>query len=428
MGGVETWMVSLCGMLRARGHECELFFFNHGPMEQHLPTDIPAHFGDIGDLLKLVSTGGFELVHANSTDWHAGVAAVRSTGVPLVLTSHGRSTPAWNRENCDALVSCSRWEAEEHLAQTGIPVRTVLNGIDTARFKAVEVAETVGPPIVAWIGRGINVEQKRIDKLAAIAPFLHQSGIRLHLVEPYGPEEVAKVAPEAARALQAVASFWDAVPVEKMADFYLEVAASGGCVLSTSAFEGLPLTLIEAQAAGCPVTGPDVRGVNECIDPERGGRLYPFEMEAEELARLLLKTLGDKEEMRWRRAECTAFVRERFSLERMCDDYLKIYEEALPGRRKSFSRARALFEMMPRLGWKGYLEQCWSGGHCQYSASRRLAGEGEWRLARVAARSAFFTAPTLFMRPARALHLLRTELRSIFPTKTDAEAVQTKAL
>lgn len=421
MGGVETWMVSLSSMLRARGHDCELFFFTHGPMEQNLPPDLPAHFGDLADCLKLVSARRFDIVHANSTDWHVGIAAVRALGPRLVLTSHGRSVPTWNTANCDALVSCSRWEALEQEALTGVPHRTVLNGIDTERFTPLEVTETQGPPVVAWIGRGVNVEQKRIDKLAAIAPFLQRKGVRLHLVEPYGPEEVARVAPEAVSALLPAASFWGAVPVERMADFYREVAATGGCVLSTSSFEGLPLTLLEAQACGCPAIGPDVRGVNECIKAERGGVLYPFEMEAEELANLVLSTLGDEEGMRRRRAACVEFARNEFSLERMAGEYLKIYEEALGSRRKSFSGSRSLMGLMPKLGWSGLLEHCWSGGHCQYRASIRLAEEGEWRLAQVAARAALSTCPTLYARPPRALQLFKTELRSTFAGKAAPE-------
>lgn len=417
MGGVETWMVSLSSMLRARGHDCELFFFNHGPMERNLPEDVTAHFGDLADLLKLVHSKGFELVHANSTDWHTGIAAVRLLGVKLVLTSHGRNVPTWNPLNSDALVSCSRWEAEEQRKQTGVLVETVLNGIDIERFKAAEVNETKGPPIVAWIGRGVNVEQKRIDKLAGIAPLLHKAGLRLHLVEPYGPDEVSKVAPEAVNALRGVADFWAAVPVEKMAGFYLEVAASGGCVLSTSSFEGLPLTLLEAQAAGCPAIGPDVRGVNECISPEHGGILYPFEIGAEELSALIIKTLGNEDEMRWRRSASEKFAREEFSLERMTGDYLKIYEKAMRSPRQGFSTERSLFGVWPKLGWKGYLEHCWSGGHCQYLASQKLAAQGEWRLAEIAARSALSSCPTLFTRPQRAFHLLKTELWSKFSSK-----------
>ena len=427
MGGVETWMISLSSRLRARGHDCELFFFNHGPMERNLPRELPVHFGDLSDLLKLVRSRGFELVHANNTDWHVGVGAVRSLGAKLVLTSHGRSAPTWNSANCDALVSCCRWEAEEQQSLTGVSFQTVLNGIDTKRFTPAPVAETTGPPIVAWVGRGVNVEQKRIDKLAAIAPDLHQSGIRLRLVEAYGPEEVAKVAPEAVRALLPVAEFWGAVPVERMADFYREVAASGGCVISTSSFEGLPLTLLEAQACGCPAIGPDVRGVNECIDPEHGGVLYPFEMEARELAALVIETLGDKSEMRKRREACERFAREQFSLERMAREYLEIYEQVLKNGSKSFSQAGSLFGLMPRLGWRGFIEHCWSGGHSQYLASLKLSEQGEWKLASQAARSALFTCPTLFTRPPRALHLLKTQLRSKFPPVAEESARSPRA-
>jgi hypothetical protein len=76
---------------------------------------------------------------------------------------------------------------------------------------------------------------------------------------------------------------------------------------------------------------------------------------------------------------------------------------------------------MPRLGWRGYLEHCWSGGHSQYGASRRLAEQGRWRLASVAARSALFTCPTLFTRPSRALHLLKTQLRANVSSKAAPE-------
>jgi hypothetical protein len=144
-------------------------------------------------------------------------------------------------------------------------------------------------------------------------------------------------------------------------------------------------------------------------------------MEAGQLARLVIETLGNSDEMRRRRKACATFAREQFSLDRMTGEYLKIYEEALRARSKSFSGGRSLFDLMPRLGWKGYLEYCWSGGHCQYSASRRLAEQGEWRLASVAGRSALFTCPTLFTRPLRAFHLLKTQLRAKFYAKAEPE-------
>ncbi len=418
MGGVETLMLALAAILRSYGHQCELFFFNHGPLEQYLPADCAAHFGSLADCLKLVDAQGFDVVHANSTDWHVGISAVSGTRARLVLTSHGRSVPTWNSTNCDALASCCQWEGDEQQAFTDLKIRYVPNGIDTDRFRPDEKAAPSSPPIVAWVGRGNDLTQKRIDKLALIAPALREAGVRLWLVEPYGPEEVAKVSPESAHALLSTADFWGAVPLAKMPAFFQEVAASCGCLISTSSFEGLPLTLLEAQACGCPVIGPDVRGVNECVDPEHGGLLYPFEMESGQLAALVLDTLSDTKKMEWRREACVRYARERFCLQRMAQDYLSVYQETLQQKRRTpLAGARNWLQLTRALGWRGYLEHCWLAGHRQYEASRELAERGELDLALLAARSALATCPSLYARPARLSHLLRIGMRQRFSSR-----------
>ncbi len=412
MGGVETLMIALASALKSHGHQCEIFFFNHGPMEQYLPADGAVHFGDLTDCLKLIKSRGFDVVHANSTDWHTGIAAVRGVGAKLVLTSHGRTALTWTSANCDAFTSCCKWQARDQQAVTDVFIHEVLNGINIDKFKPGDKAVSASSPIVAWVGRGTDVEQKRIDKLAAIAPALHNAGVRLQLVESYGPQQVAEVLPDAARALLPIAEFWGALPMEQMPDFFRQVAASGGCVISTSSFEGLPLTLLEAQACGCPVIAPDVRGVNECVAPEHGGLLYPFEMEPEQLTSLVIDTLRDTERMQWRREESVRHMREQFSMERMAQDYLRIYHKALhPPRKKHLGRLRSWIKLASLLRWAGYVEHCWTVGHHLYQLSERLAKQGEWGLAAVAARTALTISPTLYARPQRLLHLLKTQVR-----------------
>src|SRR5690606_11646864 len=63
------------------------------------------------------------------------------------------------------------------------------------------------PPIVAWVGRGVD-GAKQIGKLAAVAPFLHASGIKLWLAEPHGPEEVERIEPWAVKVLKPLVDFW----------------------------------------------------------------------------------------------------------------------------------------------------------------------------------------------------------------------------
>jgi glycosyltransferase involved in cell wall biosynthesis len=410
-------MTSLAPFVRARGHECEFFFFKRGPMEQFLPEGYAAHFGDLAALLKLVRARGYDVVHANSGDWKYGIEAVRAAGARLVITAHGMVVPGWDSANCDALVSCSRWQAREQTKSTDMPVRLIMNAVDTGRFSPAAGHDEPGAhgpadgggPVVAWVGRGTDMVHKRIDRLAAIAPALRSAGIRIWIADPYGPEKVAEVVPEAARTLGEHAEFWGMVAKNDLPDFYRRVAESGGCILSTSVREGLPLTLAEAQGCGCPAVGPDVVGVNEVISPvEGGGTLYPPDITPERLAALLIETLGDPAGMRERREKCVEFVRRHFGLEGMAEAYLNVYEETA-GRRAPRTSAPRTLRLLPR--WRHYVERRWTAGVAVYEASERLAAEGETELASAAARLVLVNCPTLYARPARLRHLLRLSLR-----------------
>jgi glycosyltransferase involved in cell wall biosynthesis len=410
IGGIETWMIALSSALRARGHTCELFFFRHGAMENYLPSGCVAHFGSVGDLLRLVDEQHFDIVHAHSGDFHLGISAVRALGAKLVVTSHGWVIPGWTSFTCDAFIGASNWLADAQRPLTDLTVSTVTLGIETDEFKADEMRAGTAPPIIAWVGRGIAVEQKRIDKLAAIAPALKRAGFRLWLAEASGAKSVAHVLPGAAEVLEPLADVWCGVPRTEMPEFFRTIAASGGCVVSTSSYEGLGLAYVEAQACGCPVIAPDVRGVNEAVRPEHGGVLYPFEIETEELARLVIATVQDQEGMKRRRESGMRFAREQFGLKRMTDEHLQIYERVLKEPRASSLESYRRFRLL--LHPKSYILHNWSAAHALYESSREFAARGEERLAAIAARTSLAMCPTLYMRPRRLAHMLKTQLRS----------------
>ncbi len=411
VGGIETFMISLSQALRARGHQCELFFFERGPMEQYIPADCVAHFGGLADCLKLAGARNFDVVHATRDDWDVGISAVRNLGAKLIITNHGGKSLVWTSATCDALTGVSKWIAEEQQPLTDLPVQVVMNGIATNRFKPGNVSGTNPAPIVAWVGRGIAVEHKRIDKFAAMAPLLHRAGLRIWLAEPYGPARVGEVLPDATRALQQVAEFWGSVPIARMPDFYRKVAASGGCLVSTSVWEAFGLVLAEAMACGCMVIGPDVGGVNEVVNPAHGGLLYPFETGSVELADLIVKALRDKELMRRQREAGVWYARERFDLNRMAEEYLRVYEAAPSPQLTSMAGIRARLRLSPLFHWADYLGHCWTPGHHQFETSQELVEQQEWKLAAAAARASLTTCPTLFVSPKRLAHLLKTQVR-----------------
>jgi glycosyltransferase involved in cell wall biosynthesis len=413
VGGVSTFMLSLRSALAARGHTCELFFFDRGTMEPFLPLDARAHFGGLADCLRVVRNGRFDVVHANNVDWTTGISSVRQIGAALVVTAHKARASAWTygwtASNCDALTAVSTGVARELQPYTDIPIHVVHNGIDLAWFHA-EAAAPTSPPVIAWVGRSAS-PLKRLDKFAAIAPALHRAGFRLWIVDQHGVERAAEVLPEAVAVLRPLAEMWRAVPFEEMRGLYRDVAASGGCVVTTSSREGLGLAYIEAQACGCVVVGPDVQGVNEAVSPCNGGVLYPFDLPADDVARIIIAAVSDEAGMLKRQAAAAAFVRDHFSRDRMTADYLRIYAEA-PYRASILpARLGARLRLSPLVHWNGYVRERWGIGELQYTTAQELAAAGEPQLAAAAMRSALQTGPTLFANPSRLRCLVHTLCR-----------------
>ena len=421
VGGVSTVLLSLRTALTALGHQCELFFFAHGTMDEHLPQDVPVHFGDLTACLRLVDRGRFDVVHANNVDWSTGISAVRHIGARLVLTAHKARDAAWtygwNASNCDALVTVANWIRTELQPYTDAPIQVVHNGIDIDRFRREEAAPS-SPPIVAWIGRS-GSDLKNIEALAPIAPGLRRAGLRLWIIDQHGAARAAEAYPQAARALAPLADRWGGVAFDEMPGLYQQIRGSGGCVLSTSTREGLPLTLLEAQAAGCTVVASDVRGNNECVSPEHGGVLFPLNSPGDAaagdaVAERIRQTLADGR-LRDRQDAARAFVQAQFSLQRMAERYVAIYRatpaDARP-RPRLPQRMKARLRLSPVMHWSRYLEQRLGVGYAQFDSAKALAQEGDWRLAAGAAAASLRTSPTIFLKPDRLAQLVQTWSRS----------------
>ena len=403
-------MLALRSALVSLGHDCELFFFERGTMEPYLPPGVPVHFGSLADCLRLVSRNGFDVVHANNVDWPTGISAVRRVGAKLVLTAHKVRPPAWTygwtSANCDALTTVSHDIRGELQPYTDVPIQVVHNGVDIHRF-APRTAPQSPPPIIAWIGRGTS-PLKGLDRFATVAPLLRDAGFRVWLIDQHGPAVFAEQHPASAEVLRRSVERWDGVPYERMPALYQEIAASGGCVVSTSRAEGLPLALLEAQSCGCGVIASDVRGNRECVSNQHGGLLYSPGLAPADLAALIANQLSDRSHLRACQAAAATWVRSQFSLEGMAGRYLEIYRDApFDGVGSLAARVRARMRLSPLLDWRAYLEQRWGVGYRQYQTSSELMAAGDAPLAAAAAKASFKTTPTLAFRPRRLATLLR---------------------
>lgn len=109
---------------------------------------------------------------------------------------------------------------------------------------------------------------------------------------------------------------------------YLQTAF---CYLSTSRWEGMPMAVLEAMAAGLPVVATDVVGNNDVVVHGKMGFLYD-EHKADAAARHII-ALADDADL-WLRLSQASRTQtcERFGAERMAEETAALYADALQNR------------------------------------------------------------------------------------------------
>ena len=96
-----------------------------------------------------------------------------------------------------------------------------------------------------------------------------------------------------------------------------------------SIYEGLPLAILEAMAAGLPVVATAVSGNPEAVEDGVTGLLVPPES-ATALADALITLLADPERRRAMGEAARARVAERFSIDRIAAEHLALLQRLVP--------------------------------------------------------------------------------------------------
>ena len=275
-----------------------------------------------------------------------GVPAARSVGAPVVVSSRRSLTAAasrirllfpWERA-CDrlakAVVCNSAAVMEDAIARSGLPRRkavVIRNGVQLP----AEVAPPGGAPqrivIVAnlYPYKGHAVALTAFAQVRAALPTV---AARLQLVGS-GP---------AAQALRAQAR---ELGIDEEVDFLGSVAdvpsllADCSFTVLPSLTEGMPNAVLESLAHGRPVIASAVGGVPEILN--HGGGILVRPGDPETLAEAMLILLADPGLATELGAEGRALVRDRFGVDRMVTDSLRLYYGLLGGRRPRELRATA---------------------------------------------------------------------------------------
>jgi len=350
-GGAEQVAASLAVQQSRQGHSVRVVCLRDlGP----LPVDIDAlrsanveivtlekppgfHFGTLRRLKRYLQENRIDVLHThNHLVHHYGAVAGRWAGTRVVLnTLHGTATLRMSRGakvlfwlSClisNKIVSVStqvHGAFRKAYLLPGKKLGVIDNGIDLSRFLAIP------PRAHGEITTFGNVA--RLDPVKDHANLLRAFSIlrkrnphvRLRIL---GDGELRADLEQLAQSL----SIADDVRFE---GFSLDTAGFLGKIdiyVISSLNEGLPLTLLEAMAAGIPIVAtavgaiPDVLGEAQCgwlcapADPEGLAAAMDKAFAAPDLA-----GVGDRGR---------SVVRERYSVERMARDYAALYATLLTG-------------------------------------------------------------------------------------------------
>ncbi|HEU0278027.1 MAG TPA: TIGR03088 family PEP-CTERM/XrtA system glycosyltransferase [Rhodanobacteraceae bacterium] len=222
------------------------------------------------------------------------------------------------------------------------------NGIDTARYVAATPTSggrpllgTFAPPgtlLIGTVGRldAVKDQARLIDALHLLCARDADAGHRLRLVVVGEGRERAHLE----RHIQDL-GLQDRVRLLGNRDDVPALLAEFDVFALCSIAEGIPLTVLEAMAAGLPVVATRVGGVPEVVIEGETGTLVPAS-DAAALARALDGYVRDPGLRRRHGAAGQARVRARFSLTAMVAAYTGLYDQLLAGRQRPARRTAAL--------------------------------------------------------------------------------------
>jgi glycosyltransferase involved in cell wall biosynthesis len=207
-------------------------------------------------------------------------------------------------------------------ARFHLPARklaVVENGIDASPYLSIPARPRRDDVVFGAVGRMSPTKNQR-QLVEAFADVRQQHpGIRLRLLGS-GTSEEPRL-----RALVETLELGDAV---EFCGYSHDVAGFLGEIdvfVLPSKSEGLPLSLLEAIASGLPVVATDVGGVRKVVETTRSGRVCAPQR-VDTLAAAMAATIedGDRQSNTDRSRQIVA---EQYSVERMTNDYDRLYRE-----------------------------------------------------------------------------------------------------
>ncbi|BAO45448.1 glycosyltransferase [Thiolapillus brandeum] len=359
MGGIETLLLELCRDMKTQGcYEPGICIFETEGVLQNeyealgvpvyiIPKKPGLDYSLPFKIRRLIRKEHYDLVHVhNQMSWLYGGTGAILARRPLVYTEHTsleKFTPEQQRKLKTILFWIGRKTAQvttvaKHLIPSlekdlGIPgdrITNIYNGIDPEPYQLeidrARKLEELGLPAdsrVVGIVASLTQAKDHVTLLRAFARVLQDVPAAQLLVAGQGPLKEQIVAETAALGIGGHVHF---LGVRRDIPELLQVF---DIFTLSSLIEGLPISLLEAMASGCPIVATRIPGVDELVD-EKSGILVPHS-HPEELAAALVRVLVDDELAHSLGNGGRQRILDEFSFEGMIKAYLSCYDKALGG-------------------------------------------------------------------------------------------------
>jgi glycosyltransferase involved in cell wall biosynthesis len=352
IGGMERLAVDLARQQKAEGHKPSIYCTSHpGQLAPEAEAaDVPVHsFGKttgfslrlIWDLASRLRVDRPDVLHThNAMVLHYGIAAARLARVPVVVNTRHGGNMNWD-SHCeriwrrgvrwtDVVIFISEGVREYYVTKDRLSRRNtsvIYNGIDVDKFSAHPAHPAAGLPRfrVGSVGRLVPAK----DHVTLIRSFALVTAVmpeaELHILGD-GPcraaiSQTAESLGIANRVFLHGASF-DVAGFLSTLDLF---------VLS-SINEGLPISLMEAMAAGLPVVSTRLPGLTE-LAPENVVAAYCNPSQPESLAEHILRA-ANRCDLPALGEAARRWAQQKFTIRETWRQYQAVFEASLAKKRR----------------------------------------------------------------------------------------------
>ena len=354
-GGQERRILVEALAMRQRGHRLAFVCDPRGELcrrarLQNFPVT-PLVFGGVHNLgawvglRRLLAGGTVDILNTHSSlDSWLGTLAWRSLrDRPLLVRTRHLSTRVrvnrrtrWLYQSPAAIITTGQVTKDLLVERLGVPARRLFSiptGVELAEFapqeKSSELLAQVQIPADAFIFGSVAVLRSwkgHLDLLEAFHSLLQEGARAFLLLVGEGPYRVVieeKIAQLGVQHRVRLAGFR-----EQVAPWFALMDVK---VLASYANEGVPQSLLQAQAMARPVVGTAVGGIPEVISHEETGLLVP-PRDIRALAQAMGRLMGDPNYRRELGRRGRERVVEKYSMEQMAAEIEAVYQVLRQGR------------------------------------------------------------------------------------------------